>query len=60
MTLNLTAQEMAVLEELAAKKDLSKIAVVRLAIRLLLRVAKITGNRVRKRRIKIGRCQRVP
>jgi hypothetical protein len=35
MTLNLTSQEMAVLEELAAKKDLSKIAVIRLAIRLL-------------------------
>ena len=35
MTLNLTSQEMAVLEELAAKKDLSKIATVRLAIRLL-------------------------
>jgi hypothetical protein len=35
MTLNLTSQEMAVLEELATKKDLSKIAVIRLAIRLL-------------------------
>ncbi len=35
MTLNLTAREMAVLEELAAKKDLSKTGVMRLALRLL-------------------------
>ena len=35
MTLNLTAREMAVLEELAAKKELSKTAVMRLALRLL-------------------------
>ena len=35
MTLNLTPREMAVLEELAAKKDLSKTAVMRLALRLL-------------------------
>lgn len=35
MTLNLTAREMAVLEELAAKKDLSKTATMRLALRLL-------------------------
>jgi hypothetical protein len=35
MTLNLTAREMAALEELAAKKDLSKTAVMRLALRLL-------------------------
>ena len=35
MTLNLTVREMAALEELAAKKDLSKTAVMRLALRLL-------------------------
>lgn len=35
MTLNLTAREMAVLEELAAKKDLNKTGVMRLALRLL-------------------------
>jgi hypothetical protein len=35
MTLNLTEREMAVLEELAAKKDLSKTATMRLALRLL-------------------------
>jgi len=35
MTLNLTAREMAVLEEMAAKKELSKTAVMRLALRLL-------------------------
>ncbi|WP_189570489.1 transcriptional regulator [Roseibacillus persicicus] len=35
MTLNLTAQEMAVLEQLAEKKDLSKTAVMKLALRLL-------------------------
>lgn len=35
MTLNLTPQEMAVLEDLAAKKELSKTGVVKLAIRLL-------------------------
>jgi hypothetical protein len=35
MTLNLTAREMAVLEELATRKDLSKTAVMRLALRLL-------------------------
>ena len=35
MTLNLTAREMAVLEELAAKKDLNKTGVMRLAVRLL-------------------------
>jgi hypothetical protein len=35
MTLNLTSREMAVLEELAAKKDLSKTGVMRLALRLL-------------------------
>ncbi len=35
MTLNLTAREMAVLEELAAKKDISKTGVMRLALRLL-------------------------
>jgi len=35
MTLNLTVREMAVLEELAAKKDLSKTATMRLALRLL-------------------------
>jgi hypothetical protein len=35
MTLNLTPQEMAVLEELAAKKDLSKTSVIKLALRLL-------------------------
>lgn len=34
MTLNLTTAEMDVLEELARKKDLSKTAVVRQAIRL--------------------------
>ena len=34
MTLNLTEAEMQVLEELAKKKDLSKTAVVRQAIRL--------------------------
>ena len=35
MTLNLTPREMAVVEELASKKDLSKTAVLRLALRLL-------------------------
>jgi hypothetical protein len=35
MTLNLTAREMAVLEELASKKDLSKTGVMKLALRLL-------------------------
>ena len=35
MTLNLTAREMAVLEELASRKDLSKTGVMRLALRLL-------------------------
>ena len=35
MTLNLTPREMAVLEELAAKKDLSKTGVMKLALRLL-------------------------
>ena len=35
MTLNLTPREMAVLEELAAKKDLSKTGFMRLALRLL-------------------------
>ena len=35
MTLNLTPREMAALEELAAKKDMSKTAVMRLALRLL-------------------------
>ena len=35
MTLNLTEREMAVLEDLAAKKDLSKTGVMRLALRLL-------------------------
>jgi len=35
MTLNLTVREMAVLVELAAKKDLSKTATMRLALRLL-------------------------
>ena len=35
MTLNLTPREMAVLEDLALKKDLSKTGVMRLALRLL-------------------------
>ena len=35
MTLNLTPREMTVLEELAAAKDLSKTAVMKLALRLL-------------------------
>ena len=35
MTLNLTPQEMTVLEELAVKKDLSKTGVMKLALRLL-------------------------
>ena len=35
MTLNLTAREMTVLEQLAATKDLSKTGVMRLALRLL-------------------------
>lgn len=35
MTLNLTEREMAVVEELAAKKDLSKTGVMKLALRLL-------------------------
>ena len=35
MTLNLTPREMAVLEELASKKDLSKTGVMKLALRLL-------------------------
>ncbi|MDZ4836570.1 MAG: ribbon-helix-helix protein, CopG family [Candidatus Melainabacteria bacterium] len=34
MTLNLTEQEMAVLEELAIKKDLSKTAILRQALKL--------------------------
>ena len=34
MTLNLTEAEMAVLEDLASKKDLSKTAVLRQALRL--------------------------
>jgi predicted transcriptional regulator len=34
MTLNLTDQEMEVLEELAQKKDISKTAVIRQALRL--------------------------
>ena len=34
MTLNLTSAEMKVLEELAARKDLSKTAVLRQALRL--------------------------
>jgi hypothetical protein len=35
MTLNLTAREMEALEVLASKKDLSKTATMRLALRLL-------------------------
>lgn len=35
MTLNLSDQEMTVLEELAQKKDLSKTGVMKLALRLL-------------------------
>jgi hypothetical protein len=35
MTLNLTPQEMAVLEDLALKKELTKTGVIKLAIRLL-------------------------
>ena len=35
MTLNLTPREMAVLEQLASAKDLSKTGVMRLALRLL-------------------------
>jgi len=35
MTLNLTDREMLVLEQLAAKKDLSKTGVMKLALRLL-------------------------
>lgn len=35
MTLNLTVREMAVLEALAAKKDLNKTGVVKLALRVL-------------------------
>ena len=35
MTLNLSEQEMRVLEELAQKKDLNKTAVMKLALRLL-------------------------
>jgi hypothetical protein len=48
MTLNLTPREMTVLEELAAKKDLSKTGVMRLALRLLQAVdAKIqTGQKL--------------
>lgn len=34
MTLNLTAQEMAALDELSQKKELSKTAVIRQALRL--------------------------
>ncbi len=34
MTLNLTDQEMDALEELAAKKDISKTAIIRQALRL--------------------------
>lgn len=34
MTLNLTDQEMEVLEELAEKKDISKTAIIRQALRL--------------------------
>lgn len=39
MTLNLTAAEMAALEELAQKKELSKTAVLRQALRLYQMVA---------------------
>jgi hypothetical protein len=48
MTLNLTPREMAVLEELAIKKDLSKTGVMKLALRLLQAVdAKIRlGNKL--------------
>jgi hypothetical protein len=48
MTLNLTPREMAVLEELATKKDLSKTGVMKLALRLLQAVdAKIQlGNKL--------------
>ena len=35
MTLNLTPREMAALEDLCKKKDLSKTAVMRMALRLL-------------------------
>jgi len=35
MTLNLTPQEMAVLEELATKKELTKTGLIKLSIRLL-------------------------
>ena len=35
MTLNLTVREMAVLEALAAKKDLNKTGVMKLALRVL-------------------------
>ncbi|MBK1853803.1 hypothetical protein JO972_02435 [Verrucomicrobiaceae bacterium 5K15] len=35
MTLNLTEQEMKVLEELAEKKDLNKTGVMKLALRML-------------------------
>lgn len=46
MTLNLTPREMAVLEDLASKKDLSKTGVMRLALRLLQAVdAKIQMGR---------------
>lgn len=38
MTLNLSEDEMAVLEELCAKKDLSKTALLRQALRLYQRV----------------------
>lgn len=38
MTLNLTPQEMEVVEELAEKKEISKTAVLRLALRLLQKV----------------------
>lgn len=38
MTLNLTPQEMEVVEDLAEKKDISKTAVLRLALRLLQKI----------------------
>jgi hypothetical protein len=38
MTLNLTPREMAVVEELAHKKDLTKTGVLRLALRLLQKI----------------------
>ncbi len=44
MTLNLTGAEMAVLEDLASKKDLSKTAVLRQALRLYQLVDKRLGQ----------------